>query len=166
MDRSLGLGYAWGSTILLSGLIASLAIWYAREGSLRVYPIVRREVELLFWLTVLLSNSLGTAFGDFLVDVVGLTFLQGALVTAGVIAAVGAAHYFTRLNDVALFWTAFIFTRPFGATFGSALGQTRKIRASPPHVRFAPFSRRMLRRVLNSELGQKRTSITTQKFSP
>ena len=87
MDRSLGLGYAWGSTFLLSGLIASLAIWYAREGSLRVYPIVRRDVELLFWLTVLLSNSLGTAFGDFLVDVVGLTFLQGALVTAGVIAA-------------------------------------------------------------------------------
>jgi uncharacterized membrane-anchored protein len=121
LDRSLGLGYAWGSTILLSGLFASLAIWYAREGSLRVYPIVRRDVELLFWLTVLLSNSLGTAFGDFLVDVVGLTFLQGALVTAGVIAAVGAAHYFTRLNDVALFWTAFIFTRPFGATFGDFL---------------------------------------------
>ena len=121
LDRSLGLGYAWGSTILLLGLIASLAIWYAREGSLRVYPIVRRDVELLFWLTVLLSNSLGTAFGDFLVDVLGLTFLQGALVTAGVIAAVGAAHYFTRLNDVALFWTAFIFTRPFGATFGDFL---------------------------------------------
>ena len=121
LDRSLGFGYLWGSAILLSGLLASLAIWYAREGSLRVYPIVRRDVELLFWLTVLLSNSLGTAFGDFLVDVVGLTFLQGALVTAGVIAAVGAAHYFTRLNDVALFWTAFIFTRPFGATFGDFL---------------------------------------------
>jgi uncharacterized membrane-anchored protein len=121
LDRSLGLGYFWGSALLLSGLLASLAIWYAREGSLRVSPIVRRDVELLFWVTVLLSNSLGTAFGDFLVDDVGLSFLQGALVTAGVIAAVGAAHYFTRLNDVALFWTAFIFTRPFGATFGDFL---------------------------------------------
>lgn len=121
LDRSLGLGYFWGSTLLLSGLLASLAIWNGREGSLRVYPIVRRDVELLFWLTVLLSNSLGTAFGDFLVDDVGLSFLQGALVTAGVIAAVGAAHYFARLNDVALFWTAFIFTRPFGATFGDFL---------------------------------------------
>ena len=87
----------------------------------RVYPIVRRDVEILFWIAVLFSNSLGTAFGDFLVTNIGLTFIQGALVTAGVILVVAALHYFTRLNDVLLFWIAFIFTRPFGATFGDLL---------------------------------------------
>ena len=121
MDRSLGLGYFWGSIILLVGLVASLAVWYYRQGDLRVYPIARRDVEIMFWLAVLFSNSLGTAFEDFLVDGAGLSFLQGALVTAGVIAAAGAAHYFTRLNGVLLFWIAFIFTRPFGATFGDLL---------------------------------------------
>ncbi len=83
MDRSLGLGYLWGSLILTAGLAGTLAIWYARNRSLSVYPIVRRDEELLFWVAVLFSNSLGTAFGDFLVDEVGLSFIQGALVTAG-----------------------------------------------------------------------------------
>jgi uncharacterized membrane-anchored protein len=121
IDRSLGLGYAWGSLILVAGLATTLAVWYMREYDLRVYPIVRRDVEVLFWIAVLFSNSLGTAFGDFLVDNIGLTFIQGALVTAGVILVVAALHYFTRLNDVLLFWIAFIFTRPFGATFGDFL---------------------------------------------
>lgn len=121
IDRSLGLGYLAGSVILVLGLLLSLSIWYFRERDLRVYPIVRRDVEVLFWLTVLFSNSLGTAFGDFLTDNMGLSFVQGALVTAGVIAIVVALHYFTRLNDVFLFWVAFIFTRPFGATFGDLL---------------------------------------------
>jgi uncharacterized membrane-anchored protein len=121
MDRSLELGYAWGSVILVAGLAVTLVVWYAREHDLRVYPIARRDVEALFWIAVLYSNSLGTAFGDFLVDNVGLTFIQGAVVTAGVIAVVAALHYFTRINEVLLFWIAFIFTRPFGATFGDFL---------------------------------------------
>ncbi len=121
MDRSLGLGYTWGSLILIAGLTATLALWYARDRSLSVYPIVRRESEIMFWITILFSNSLGTAFGDFLVDDAGLSFIQGALVTAGVIAVVAALHYFTRLNNVLLFWIAFVFTRPFGATFGDFL---------------------------------------------
>jgi uncharacterized membrane-anchored protein len=121
MDRSLGLGYAWGSLILIAGLAVVLAVWYMRERDLRIYPIARRDVEILFWIAVLFSNSLGTAFGDFLVDNVGLTFIQGAFVTAGVILVVAALHYFTRLDDVLLFWIAFIFTRPFGATFGDFL---------------------------------------------
>jgi uncharacterized membrane-anchored protein len=75
----------------------------------------------MFWIAVLFSNSLGTAFGDFLVDNLGLTFIQGALVTAAVIAFVGVLHYYRALNEVALFWIAFIFTRPFGATFGDFL---------------------------------------------
>lgn len=121
MDRSLGLGYLWGSLLLTSGLAATLAIWYARDRSLSVNPIVRRDAELLFWLAVLFSNSLGTAFGDFLVDDGGLTFIQGAFVTAGVIGIAAALHYLTRANEVLLFWIAFVFTRPFGATFGDFL---------------------------------------------
>jgi len=121
MDRSLGLGYTAGSVILVAGLAATLAVWYVREGDLRVYPMARRNAEIMFWIAVVFSNSLGTAFGDFLVDDIGLGFVQGALVTAGVIAVVAALHYLTRLNDVLLFWIAFIFTRPFGATFGDLL---------------------------------------------
>ncbi|HEX2842615.1 hypothetical protein [Hyphomicrobium sp.] len=121
MDRSLELGYMWGSVILASGLFLTLAVWYVRDRSLRVYPILRKDAEILFWIAVLFSNSLGTAFGDFLVDDGGLSFIQGAFVTAGVIAIVAAMHYFTRLSDVLLFWIAFVFTRPFGATFGDFL---------------------------------------------
>lgn len=121
MDRSLGLGYAAGSLLLVTGLFITLAVWYLREGNLWIYPIVHRDIEILFWIAVLFSNSLGTAFGDFLVDNVGLTFLQGAAVTIGVIGIVAALHYFTRINDDILFWLAFIFTRPFGATFGDFL---------------------------------------------
>lgn len=121
MDRSLELGYLAGSLILFGGLAATLLVWYRRESTLRIDPIVRRDVEFLFWVAVLFSNSLGTAFGDFLVDNAGLTFIQGALVTAGAIAIVAGLHYFTRLNEVLLFWIAFVFTRPFGATFGDFL---------------------------------------------
>lgn len=121
MDRSFGLGYAWGSTLLVAGLLASLAIWYARDRSLQVYPIVRRDIEVLFWIAVVFSNSLGTAFGDFLTDNLDLSYLQGAIVTAGVIGGVVALHYVTRVSHVLLFWIAFIFTRPFGATFGDLL---------------------------------------------
>ena len=121
MDRSLGLGYLAGSAILTFGLLTALAVWYYRDGNLKVYPIYRKDTEIMFWIAVLFSNSLGTAFGDFLVDNLGLTFIQGALVTAGVIVIVGALHYSHSLNDVALFWVAFVFTRPFGATFGDFL---------------------------------------------
>lgn len=121
MDRSLGLGYLSGSLILTTGLLLALAVWYFREGNLRVYPIVRRDAEFMFWVAVLFSNSLGTAFGDYLVDDAGLSFIQGALVTAGIIGIVAGLHYATRINNVVLFWVAFIFTRPFGATFGDFL---------------------------------------------
>jgi uncharacterized membrane-anchored protein len=121
MDRSLELGYLAGSLVLVTGLLLTLAVWYYRDRNLRVYPIVRRDAEIMFWIAVLLSNSLGTAFGDFLVDDAGLSFIQGALVTAGVILIVAAVHYFALQSDTLLFWIAFIFTRPFGATFGDFL---------------------------------------------
>ena len=121
MDRSLGLGYAVGSLILTACLLTTLAVWYYRDRDLSVYPIIRKDAETTYWLAVVFSNSLGTAFGDFLTDNMGLSYIQGALVTATVIGVVIALHYVSKINDVLLFWLAFIFTRPFGATFGDFL---------------------------------------------
>ena len=121
IDRTLGLGYVWGSVILAAGLFATLWFWYRREGNLRVDPITDRGAEVTFWIAVLFSNSLGTAFGDFLVDVVSLGYLPAALITSGVIGIVLALHYVRAFNEIALFWIAFVFTRPFGATFGDLL---------------------------------------------
>jgi len=121
MDRSLHLGYTVGSLILVALLLLSLLMWYLRFRDLRVYPIVDRTKELYFWIAVLFSNSLGTAFGDYLSDVLELSYLHGALITGAIILVVVLLHYFTRLNEVLLFWIAFVFTRPFGATFGDFL---------------------------------------------
>ncbi|WP_323036435.1 hypothetical protein [Pararhodobacter sp.] len=121
MDRTLNVGYFGGSIVLGLGLAVTLFIWHRREGHLKVENIARKDVEILFWTAVLFSNSLGTAFGDWMVDGLGLSFLGGALVCTAVIAAVMAAHYTKVLNDVAVFWIAFVFTRPFGATFGDLL---------------------------------------------
>lgn len=121
MDRTLNVGYLGGSIILAVALFGTLLIWRHREGNLKVEGIVRRDVEIMFWTAVLFSNSLGTAFGDWLVDGLGLSFFSGALVCIAVIAAVLAAHYTKVLNEVAVFWIAFVFTRPFGATFGDLL---------------------------------------------
>ncbi|WP_339815963.1 hypothetical protein [uncultured Imperialibacter sp.] len=121
MDRTLGLGYALGSSILFASLVLVLFAWHRGERTIEVYPIVSRKVEIYFWAVVLFSNSLGTAFGDFLSDNLGFSYLNGALVTAAIIVVVVMLHYFTRLNEVILFWIAFIFTRPFGATFGDLL---------------------------------------------
>lgn len=121
MDRTLGLGYFYGSLLLVAGLVATLAFWRSKEKTLRVHPITRRGPEMMFWLAVLFSNSLGTAFGDYLTDNMGLSYIEGALATSGVIGVVLALHYATKINQVFLFWIAFIFTRPFGATFGDLL---------------------------------------------
>jgi uncharacterized membrane-anchored protein len=121
MDRTLGFGYVVGSSLLLAGLLATLALWYARRRDLSVDPILGKESEILFWTAVVFSNSLGTAFGDALVDPLGLTFAQGAVVCAGIVGVVLAAHRLTSINAALLFWAAFVFTRPFGATFGDVL---------------------------------------------
>ncbi|MBD2579520.1 hypothetical protein [Oscillatoria sp. FACHB-1406] len=118
MDRSLGLGYAAGSLLLVTGLIATLTFWYYRDRNLSVYPIVKKDAETTYWIAIIFSNSLGTAFGDFLTSNLGLSYIQGALITAGIIAIVLLLHYATTASETLLFWVAFIFTRPFGATFG------------------------------------------------
>ncbi|RKE55998.1 hypothetical protein [Sphingobacterium detergens] len=121
IDRTLHMGYLFGSIILALCLVASLLFWYRKYKNLEVYPIVEKKKELLFWIAVLFSNSLGTAFGDFLSDNLGLSYLHGAMVTGSIIILVVLLHYFTKLNQILLFWIAFIFTRPFGATFGDFL---------------------------------------------
>ncbi len=121
MDRSLGLGYALGSLILITCLLATLTVWYYRDRDLSVYPIAKTDAETTYWIAIVFSNSLGTAFGDFLTDNMGLSYIQGALLTAAVIGVVIALHYATKISEVLLFWIAFIFTRPFGATFGDFL---------------------------------------------
>ena len=121
MDRTLGLGYMAGSLILFLGLAATLAIWFYKERNLEVYPIYEKSQEILYWVAILFSNSLGTALGDFLSDNLQLNYTGGAIVCAGIIFLVILLHYFSRINQVVLFWIAFIFTRPFGATFGDLL---------------------------------------------
>ena len=121
MDRSLGLGYTYGSLVLAIGLIGTLFLWYNKYKNLELNPIIYKNKELFFWTAVLFSNSLGTAFGDYLSDEIGFSYLIGALVTALIIALVILLHYFTKVNQILLFWIAFVFTRPFGATFGDFL---------------------------------------------
>ena len=121
MDRTLGLGYAQGSTILAVALVLVLLVWRVSEGTLSVDRIATTRAEVFYWAAILVSNTLGTALGDFLADDSGLGFLGGAALIAGLLGVILLATWFTRLDRVALFWMAFVLTRPFGATFGDLL---------------------------------------------
>lgn len=121
MDRTLGLGYAMGALILVGLLITSLSVWYKSEGSLSVTDIRTFRPELFYWVTILISNTLGTALGDYLADDSGLGFGGGALLIGAGIALVALAYFFSGVSRVVLFWIAFVLTRPFGATFGDLL---------------------------------------------
>lgn len=121
MDRTLGLGYAAGSAILIALLLAIFSAWYFSERSLSVSRITTRKAELFYWFAILFSNTLGTALGDFLADDSGLGFMGGALLIGTAIAVVVVLHYTTKLSSVMLFWVAFVLTRPFGATLGDVL---------------------------------------------
>ena len=121
IDRTMHLGYALGSITLISCLMLTLFLWYKKYKSLEVYPIFEKNKEIYYWIAILFSNSLGTAFGEFLSDNIGLSYLNGALVTGLIIVIVVLLHYLSRINHIILFWIAFVFTRPFGATFGDFL---------------------------------------------
>lgn len=121
LDRTLGLGYATGSALIAGGLALVLLTWWAREGRLAVDDIRDRRVETFYWVSILFSNTLGTALGDYLADSSGLGFLGGALLIAGAIAGVACLHRLALGNRIVLFWVAFVLTRPFGATFGDLL---------------------------------------------
>lgn len=121
IDRTLHLGYTAGSILLISCLVLTLYLWFRKFKNLEVFPIISKQKEIYYWTAILFSNSLGTAFGDFLGEYFGLSYSQGAFVTGGVILIVVLLHYLTKINHIILFWIAFIFTRPFGATFGDFL---------------------------------------------
>ena len=120
-DRSLGIGYLGGSSILFALLMASLGIWYLTMGSVSVATITNPKAETFYWATILFSQTLGTALGDFLADTGGLGYEGGALVFGGALVLVALAYFFTNISRVLLFWAAFILTRPLGATVGDFL---------------------------------------------
>ena len=124
MDRTLGLGYALGSLILVILLMSMLTIWWKTEKSLSVTDIKTFRPEMFYWITILISNTLGTALGDYLADDSGLGFAGGALLIGSLILLVVILKYSTSISAVLLFWIAFILTRPFGATFGDLLTKT------------------------------------------
>ncbi|WP_022971279.1 COG4705 family protein [Xanthomonas maliensis] len=123
MDRSLGLGYAQGALLLVSLLAAVLATWWLCERNLSVERIGSGRAEVFYWLAILVSNTLGTALGDYLADSSGLGFAGGALLIAALLAVIALAYAFTRVSRTALFWAAFVLTRPFGATLGDLLSK-------------------------------------------
>jgi len=124
MDRTLNLGYATGAAILVLLLVSILAVWRLSLGSLSVAHIHERKVELFFWAAILVSNTLGTALGDYLADSSGLGYGASNLLISGGIAAIALAYFFTPISRTALFWAAFVLTRPFGATMGDLLTKT------------------------------------------
>lgn len=126
MDRSLGLGYATGATLIAGVLIAVLAAWRLTYGSLKVDHIREPGMETFYWLAILASNTLGTALGDFLADTSGLGYLwSNALISGGIVLTI-LAWKFTRISPAVLFWIAFVQTRPFGATMGDLLTKSHE----------------------------------------
>ncbi|WP_216593806.1 hypothetical protein [Flavihumibacter sp. ZG627] len=121
MDRTLGLGYATGSLILISLLVFTLIIWKTKEKSLSVTDILTKRGEIFYWTAILISNTLGTALGDFLADNSGLGFSGGAFLIGSLLLVIIFAYFFTKISHIILFWLAFVLTRPFGATFGDLL---------------------------------------------
>lgn len=120
-DRSLGVGYAGGTTILFTLLMASLLVWYRALGSVAVNTVSSPKSEMFYWLTIMFSQTLGTALGDWTADTAGLGYSGGAIVFSTLLAIVAAAYYRTRLSHTLLFWAAFILTRPLGAVVGDFL---------------------------------------------
>ena len=117
-DRSLGIGYTGGSLLLLGCLLATLGLWRWTQGTISVSTVSTPKVEAFYWATITVSQTLGTALGDWLADTGGFGYERGALIFAVGFAAVTALYYWTAVSRVTLFWIAFILTRPLGATVG------------------------------------------------
>ncbi len=124
IDRTLGLGYASGSALLVTLLLIVLLAWYVREKSINVEYITNTTSEVFYWLAFLIANTLGTAAGDFVADNLGLGFADSALLITGLLVAIALLHFYTKVSGTLLFWLAFVLTRPFGATFGDWLTKT------------------------------------------
>ena len=120
-DRSLGIGYAGGATLLLALLIASLATWYWSLGSVSIDTVSNPKTEMFYWVTIMFSQTLGTASGDWTADTAGLGYGGGALVFVLLLVCLIVMYYGTRISRTFLFWAAFILTRPLGAVVGDFL---------------------------------------------
>jgi uncharacterized membrane-anchored protein len=120
-DRSLGIGYAGGTTLLISLLIISLFIWYRSIGSIAVESINTPKAEMFYWVTIMFSQTLGTALGDWVADTPSLGYLGAAMIFGGLLLLIIAAYFWTSISKTILFWSAFVLTRPLGAVVGDYL---------------------------------------------
>ena len=120
-DRSLRIGYPGGSAILAVLLAASLFVWYRAAGSIAVHTVKSPRIEVFYWVAILFSQTLGTALGDWIADTNGLGYERGAFVFGAGLAVVAGMYFFTNVSRTALFWAAFVMTRPLGATLGDLL---------------------------------------------
>jgi uncharacterized membrane-anchored protein len=125
-DRSLGIGYTGGSTLLFALLMISLGLWYWSEGTISVNTVSTPRVEAFYWAAITFSQTLGTALGDWLADTGGLGYEGGALVFAAGLTVIAALYFWTNVSRVVLFWAAFILTRPLGAAVGDFLDKPIK----------------------------------------
>ena len=119
--RSLGIGYAGGSTILFALLMGSLFVWYRALGTVAVDSVNSPKSEIFYWVTIMFSQTLGTALGDWTADTAGLGYLGSAVIFGGLLALIAVLYYRTRISHTVLFWSAFILTRPLGAVVGDFL---------------------------------------------
>lgn len=120
-DRSLGIGYAGGSVLLFFALLSSLALWYRALGTVDVASVGTPRSEAFYWVTIMFSQTLGTALGDWMADSAGLGYSYSALLFGGLITVIAALYMLTEISRPALFWAAFILTRPLGAVVGDFL---------------------------------------------
>jgi len=120
-DRSLGIGYTGGATLLFLCLMAVLAMWYRSLGTISVNTVTAPKAEAFYWAAITFSQTLGTALGDWIADTGGLGYEGGALVFAAGLAVLAVLYFWTEVSHVALFWAAFILTRPLGAAVGDFL---------------------------------------------
>jgi uncharacterized membrane-anchored protein len=120
-DRSLGIGYAGGSALLLTLLLISLFVWYRALGSIAIDTVSSPKSEVFYWVTIMFSQTLGTALGDWVADTEGLGYAASAVIFGSVLALLALAYYKSRISHVYLFWSAFILTRPLGAVVGDFL---------------------------------------------
>lgn len=120
-DRSLGIGYTGGSTLLLTCLVLVLGLWHRHEGTISVNSVSSPRVEAFYWSAITFSQTLGTALGDWIADTGDMGYRGGALIFAAGLAVIAALYVWTRVSRVTLFWAAFILTRPLGATVGDFL---------------------------------------------
>jgi uncharacterized membrane-anchored protein len=119
--RSIGIGYAGGSALLLALLLASLALWHRVLGSINVDTVVAPKTEMFYWVTIMFSQTLGTALGDWTADTAGLGYKWAAIIFGSLLLVIAAAYYWTRISRTVLFWAAFVITRPLGAVVGDFL---------------------------------------------